>query len=98
MYTVNNNVFDIYLATGFGVIGYLMRKFDFEASPLILAVVLGPMMEKALRQSLEMSAGDFSIFASRPICGMLFGIALLLLILPLAPKVFNRAKIASLEE
>ncbi len=98
VYTVNNNVFDIYVATFFGVFGYLMRKFGFEATPFILAVVLGPMLEKALRQSLEMSGGDFSIFVTRPISGALFGTAFLLLILPLIPKLMIRKKLATLEK
>jgi len=97
VYTINNNVFDIYLMILFGVFGYLVRKLDFEAAPLILAVVLGPMMEKALRQSLTMSKGDFSIFFTRPIAGVLFGIAIFLLILPMISKVVKRDKIARLE-
>ena len=51
----------------FGVIGYLMRKFDFEPAPLALAYVLSPMLETGLRQSLEISGGSFFIFFSRPI-------------------------------
>lgn len=98
VYTINNNIFDIYVMIAFGIVGYLSRKFEFEAAPLILAVVLGPMMEKALRQSLIMSKGNFSIFFSRPICAVLFGIAILLLIFPLFPKLSKRAKIAELDE
>jgi putative tricarboxylic transport membrane protein len=98
VYTINNSIFDIYLMIGFGIIGYLFRKFEYEGAPLILAVVLGPMMEKALRQSLTMSKGSFSIFFSRPICAVLFGIAILLLVFPLFPKFSKRDKIAELEE
>lgn len=98
VYTINNNFFDIHLMIFFGIFGYFFRKFEFEAAPLILAVVLGPMMEKALRQSLTMSRGDFSIFFSRPISAVLFGAAILLLIIPLFPKLSKRDKIAELEE
>jgi putative tricarboxylic transport membrane protein len=98
VYTINNNIFDIYVMIAFGIVGYLFRKFEFEAAPLILAVVLGPMMEKALRQSLIMSKGNFSILFSRPICAVLFGIAILLLIFPLFPKLSKRAKIAELDQ
>jgi putative tricarboxylic transport membrane protein len=97
VYTINNNVFDIYLMIFFGFFGYITRKFEFEGAPFILAVVLGPMMEKAFRQSLIMSKGAFSIFVSRPISGVIFGIAIVLLILPLVAKA-KREKIASLEE
>jgi len=79
VYSVNNSVLDIYLMILFGVIGYLMRKFDFEPAPLALAYVLSPMLETSLRQSLNISGGSFFIFFSRPIslvC-MLFVIGLL---------------------
>lgn len=98
VYTINNNVFDIYLMIFFGIFGYILRKLDFEAAPLILAVVLGPMMEKALRQSLTMYKGDFSIFFTRPISAILLGIALLLLVLPIIPKISTRKKFEKLEE
>jgi putative tricarboxylic transport membrane protein len=83
VYTINNNVFDIYLMIGFGIFGYLARKFAYEPAPFVLAVVLGPMMEKALRQSLIMSKGDFAIFFSRPISGVILGVAIFLLVFPL---------------
>jgi len=67
VYSVNNSVLDIYLMILFGVIGYFMRKFDFEPAPLALAYVLSPMMETSLRQSLNISGGSFFIFFSRPI-------------------------------
>jgi putative tricarboxylic transport membrane protein len=98
VYTINNNVFDIYLMIAFGVFGYLARKFEFEVAPFILAVVLGPMMEKAFRQSLIMFQGDFSVFISRPISGVIFGIAILLLVLPFITRHIKRGKIASLKD
>jgi len=98
VYTINNNAFDIYLMILFGIFGYVARKFDFEAAPFILAVVLGPMMEKALRQSLIMSKGHFSIFITRPISGVIWGIAILLLVLPLFINISHRAKMVRLED
>jgi putative tricarboxylic transport membrane protein len=83
VYTINNTVFDIQLMILFGIFGYVSRKFDYEPAPFILAVVLGPMMEKALRQSLIMSKGEFSIFLNRPISGVILVIALFLLVFPL---------------
>ncbi len=85
VYSVNNSTFDLVLMILFGVVGYLMRKFGYESAPLILAVVLGPMLEKALRQSLLMSKGSFLIFISRPISGVTLGIAFLLVLSNVLP-------------
>ena len=98
VYTINNNIFDIYLMIFFGIVGYLARKFEFEAAPFILAVVLGPMMEKTFRQSLIMFQGDFSVFIRRPISGVIFGLAVILLVLPLITGGFKREKIARLKD
>jgi putative tricarboxylic transport membrane protein len=67
----------------FGIVGYMMRKFEYEGAPLILAFVLSPMIENAFRQSLTMSHGSFSIFFARPISCILLIVAMLLLISPL---------------
>jgi len=67
VYSVNNSVLDIYLMILFGVVGYLMRKFDFEPAPMALAYVLSPLLETSVRQSLNISGGSFVIFFSRPI-------------------------------
>jgi len=96
VYSMNNSVFDIYLMIFFGIVGYVMRKFDFEPAPLILAVVLGPMMEKAFRQSLISYKGDFTVFFTRPISLVLLALAVLLLVLPMMPRVLKRDKIAEL--
>ena len=98
VYTINNNIFDIYLMIFFGIVGYLARKFEFEAAPFILAVVLGPMMEKTFRQTLIMFQGDFSVFIRRPISGVIFGLAVILLVLPLITGGFKREKIARLKD
>jgi putative tricarboxylic transport membrane protein len=74
-YTTQESIFDVGLTLGFGVLGYLFKKLDFPMAPLILTVILGPMMERALRQSLEMSRGDFTIFFTRPISVGLLAIA-----------------------
>ncbi|HET9652744.1 MAG TPA: hypothetical protein VFP36_11150, partial [Usitatibacter sp.] len=76
-------VFDLGLLTLFGLVGYLMRKLDFPTAPMILGLVLGDNLEKALRQSLMMSQGDLSILVSRPISAVLLAIAVLLLVVPL---------------
>jgi putative tricarboxylic transport membrane protein len=65
-YSVNSSIFDVALAVVFGGIGYLLRKFKFEITPLIMAFVLGPMIDESLRQSLIISQGSLDIFVSRP--------------------------------
>jgi len=85
VYTVMNSVFDIYLMLIFGIIGYLMKKFGYEGAPLVLAFVLGPLMENNLRKSLIISQGDFSIFLVRPLAAASLILALFLLISPLIP-------------
>ena len=66
-YSLNNNVWDIIVMVFFGIFGYLMRKFNYEAAPFVFALVLSPMFEESLRQSLLMSEGSFAIFFTRPI-------------------------------
>jgi putative tricarboxylic transport membrane protein len=78
-YSLNNRTFDVVIMLIFGVAGYLMRKFGYEGAPLLLAYVLGPMMEQALRQSLLISYGSFTIFFTRPISAASMGIALALI-------------------
>jgi len=84
-YSLNNSIFDLVLMILFGVAGYVMRKFDYQGTPLILAFVLGPMLENALRQSLLMSRGSFMIFITRPISSIILGFAFLLLLLAIFP-------------
>jgi putative tricarboxylic transport membrane protein len=64
---MNNSVQDLLLMVGFGVIGYLMKRVDIPASPIILGIVLGKLMEEKMRQSLVISDGSLMIFLSRPI-------------------------------
>ncbi|MBI3058237.1 MAG: tripartite tricarboxylate transporter permease [Deltaproteobacteria bacterium] len=85
VYAVNNSVLDIWIMTVMGLLGYLLRKFDFETAPIILGLVLAPMLEMSLRQSLAMSRGDYLIFVERPIAGTMLSAALVLLILGLKP-------------
>jgi putative tricarboxylic transport membrane protein len=80
VYTLKNAVFDIWIMIIFGVIGYVMKKAQYEPAPLVLAYVLGPMMEKALKQSLLISNGSFKIFFVRPISAACLGVAIFLLV------------------
>ncbi len=91
-YTLNNNIWDPFIMIMFGILGYLMKKFDYEPAPLIMAMVLGPMFETALRQSLTISDGNPMIFITRPISGVLFILALVILISPMALKIFGKSR------
>jgi putative tricarboxylic transport membrane protein len=82
-YITNNNSYDVIIMVIFGLIGYLMKKFNYEAAPLILALVLCPTMEKAFRRSLMLSEGGFGIFLTRPISASFLILALLILLSPL---------------
>ncbi len=95
-YSVTNSTFDVTMMVFFGGVGYLMRKFGYEAAPLVLAFVMGPLLEQNLRQSLLMSGGDFSIFVSRPISGVTLAIAFLLLLSNILP--FMKKRRAKVEE
>ncbi len=82
-YSENNSVFDIFIMMVFGVIGFAMRKFNFEPAPLVMAFVLGKMFENSFRQSLILSEGSFTIFFTSPVSAVMLGVAGLLLVLPL---------------
>jgi putative tricarboxylic transport membrane protein len=98
VYSVSNTVFDIYLMIVFGIFGYLVRNFDYEGAPLVLAFVLGPLLENNLRKSLIMSQGDFSIFFTRPLAAISLVVALFLLISPLIPWVAKKREVIPEEE
>ena len=80
VYSVQNQIFDVYSMLFFALVGYGIRKLKFDPAPLPLAFVLGPMVERSLRQSLLISGGDPTIFVSRPISGTLIGIMVLLIV------------------
>ena len=94
-YSIGNNTGDVLLMLIFGIVGYLMRKFSYDAPPLVLALVLGGELESSLRQSLMLSRGNFSIFVSRPLSLSFLIVAALLLIVPM---VTQRRKISALKE
>ena len=82
-YITNNNPYDVIIMAIFGLIGYLMKKFSYEPAPLVLALVLGPIMEKAFQRSLMISDGSFTIFFTRPISAVFLITGLLILSSPL---------------
>jgi putative tricarboxylic transport membrane protein len=92
-YSINNSSVDVLIMLVFGVVGYLMKKLSLEAAPMVLAFVLGPMLETALRQSLIKSKGSFSIFFTRPISAVCLILAIALIIMPMLPW-FRRPGVA----
>ena len=82
-FAANNRMWDVGLLIVFAVIGYLMKKLDYSPAALVSALVLGPLAENALRQSLQISEGDFSIFVTRPIAAVLMAVAVLAVLLTL---------------
>jgi putative tricarboxylic transport membrane protein len=90
IYSINNSPFDVGISAAFGVIGYWLSKHDFEPAPLLLGFVLGPLMEENLRRAMLIARGDATVFFTRPISGVLLGIAIILLILAALPKIRRR--------
>lgn len=89
VYSVNSSVVDVWIMTAMGALGYLLRKFEFEVAPIVLGLVLSPMLETALRQSLAMSSGDYGIFFNRPIAATMLGVSIVMLALSLLPLVIR---------
>ena len=84
VYSLKNDVDDVLMMFIFGIFGYILRKFKFELGPLILAFVLGRILERSLSQALIISSGDVSVFVTKPISAVLLGIVFLMLLTPLA--------------
>jgi putative tricarboxylic transport membrane protein len=89
-YSMNNSTFDVFIMIIFGVIGYLFRKFEYEGAPLVLAFVLGPLLDLNLRQALLISEGSFMAFFTRPISAVTLGLSILLLATSAVPAVVKR--------
>ena len=94
-YSVNNNLFDVWMMLGFGVLGYVMKKLEYPIVPLVLALVLGRLAENSLRQALIISGGSLFIFFTRPISGIFIAAGILAYLTPVirwALKGLRRAK------
>ena len=91
-YAPTQDLHDVWLMLLFGIFGYLMRKLDYPLAPAVLAIVLGPLAEPALRQSLLISGGTFSIFFTRPYAGPIMVTAIILLLLPAVRPIMRRLR------
>jgi putative tricarboxylic transport membrane protein len=88
-YSVNNNIFDVWMMLGFGVLGYVMKKLEYPIVPLVLALVLGRLAENSLRQALMISGGSLSIFFTRPISAIFISAAILAYLTPVIRWAFK---------
>lgn len=95
VYTVRNNVFDMFLVTGLGVLGYLMKKVGYEPGPLVLAFVLGGILEPAFRRALRTFEGDLTGFLTEPIAATLLGATVVLALAPPAVRALTRRRKAA---
>jgi putative tricarboxylic transport membrane protein len=91
-YAPTQTMHDLWLMLIFGVVGYLLRKLDYPVAPAVLAIVLGPIAEPAMRQSLLLSQGDPTIFFTRPISGVIMIVAIILIALPIIKIMRDRNK------
>ena len=97
-YSINNSTFDIAIMLLFGGLGYLMRKYKYDAAPMVLAFVLGPMLETSLRQSLLLSDGSFAIFFTRPIAGTGMALTLIMALSCIIPIFRSKREVIPIEE
>jgi len=98
VFSLSNSTFDVYLMAIFGLLGYVFRKIDAEPAPLLLAFVLGPMMEEFLRRTLLLSRGDATVFFTRPISATMLAVAVVLLLIVLLPSIRQKREEAFEEE
>ncbi len=97
VYAVNNSAFDLLLMTGFGLLGFLMRKTGFPLAPVILGLVLGSLMEVNLRRALALSNGDWTTFFTGPITLAFWGLTVASLVAPLVVSVVTKRRRRVLE-
>jgi putative tricarboxylic transport membrane protein len=90
IYSINNSPTDVVISAIFGLAGYWMSKHDFEPAPLVLAFVLGPLMEENLRRAMLIARGDATVFLTRPISAVLIVVAAILLVAAILPSIRKR--------
>jgi putative tricarboxylic transport membrane protein len=97
-YTTNNDMFEVWVAIAFGILGYIFAKLGCEPAPLLLGFILGPMLEENLRRALVLSRGDFTVFFRRPISLTMLLMSAALLILIVVPAIRKRREEVFVEE
>lgn len=97
VYSINNSIFQINVMIAFGVVGYIFRKTGYESAPLVLAFLLGPILENSLRQSLIMADGSLLVFLTRPLSAVFIITAALLVIISSIPAIRKRRDVIGQE-
>ncbi len=92
IYSVDNSMFDLWMMGFLGILGYVFRKLDYPLAPCVLALILGPLVERALRQSLIISRGSLDIFVTRPITAILLVLGLLALFAPWIQQALSKRR------
>ena len=90
VYGMRQSAFDLYLMFGFGLLGVLMRRFDFPVAPVIVGLILGPLAEAQMRNALSIGSGSWSVFVERPMSATLLVIVAVVLVLPRLLKLLKR--------
>jgi TctA family transporter len=94
VFSLNNSTFDIYFMALFGVLGYLFSKLGCEPAPMLLAFILGPLMEEYLRRAMLLSRGNPMVFIQRPISATLLALAVLAMLSVLLPSFSKTREVA----
>jgi TctA family transporter len=89
-YSINNNVFDVFMTIPFAILGYVFKKLDCEPAPMLLGFVLGKLMEEYLRRAMTISRGDPTVFFTRPLSATLLALAAILLIIVFLPAIAKK--------
>jgi TctA family transporter len=89
-YSINNNVFDVFMTIPFAILGYVFKKLDCEPAPMLLGFVLGKLMEEYLRRAMTISRGDWTVFVTRPLSATLLACAAVLLIIVFLPAISKK--------
>ena len=92
VYSYNQSVFDLGLLLVFGIVGYVMRRFDFPVAPAIIGMILGPLAEENFRRALSITQGDYTVFVTHPISAVLLAIALLIVVAPFLMRLRQRRR------
>jgi putative tricarboxylic transport membrane protein len=95
VYSYNQSAFDLGLLFIFGIVGYLMRRFDFPVAPCIIGMILGPLAEQNFRRALSITQGDYSVFFTHPISATLLAIAALVIVAPWLLRLHQRRRSGS---
>jgi putative tricarboxylic transport membrane protein len=92
VYGMRQSTFDLFVMLGVGLVGVLMRRFDFPAAPVIVGMILGPLAEAQMRNALSIGEGHWTIFVERPVSALLLAIVVAVLVVPRLLRLARRAK------